>query len=140
MQTTAHRFHRQYADSIYEMIVVINIKYFVPGRQLGPSSTTPTYNDNRMKTCLLHENSCGQLQKGGGVKELGLGTNLLVTPLLVTFPPTEAEGSRESVLETAAVVYPGVCYAHLLPRDIAGEFTDDLSKLVLVFVFCRVAS
>jgi hypothetical protein len=29
--------------------------------------------------------------------------------------------------------YPGVRYAHLLPRDNDEEFTDDLWKLLLVF-------
>ncbi len=32
------------------------------------------------KTCLLHDTAtCGKLQKAGGVKELGLGTNLSLT-------------------------------------------------------------
>ncbi len=43
-----------------------------------------------MKTCLLHDNTCGQLQTTVKDKELGLGTNLLVTGLFIIMSPTDA--------------------------------------------------
>ena len=68
--------------------------------------------------------------KGRWRKELRLGTNQLVTILLVTLSPLRNSGSKAGSLN-----YFNVCYARMLPRDNAGVFTDVLSKLFLVFVF-----
>jgi hypothetical protein len=64
-----------------------------------------------LKTCLLHDTPCGQLN----FKRLYFGRN---------------SGSNAGTPN-----YFGVCYAFLLPRDNAGVFTDVLSKLFLLFVF-----
>jgi hypothetical protein len=46
---------------------------------------------------LLHDNTCGQLQTTVKDKELGLGTNLLVTGFFIIMSPTDA-GVQVSVL------------------------------------------
>ncbi len=56
--------------------------------------------------------------KGRWRKELRLGTNQLVTILLVTLSPLRNSGSKAGSLN-----YFNVCYARMLPRDNAGVFT-----------------
>ncbi len=67
-----------------------------------------------MKTCLLNDTTYGHLQ-GDDVKEL--------------------KDFFICLYYAGSLGYPNVCYPLLLPRNIAGEFTDDLSKLFNVFVF-----
>jgi hypothetical protein len=80
-----------------------------------------------MKTCLLPDNTCGQLQSTVRYKEIGLGTNLLVTKLFLIMSPTDAGvqggGRRERSSRFG--------YSRPQRTDICCR----ISKLSLVFVF-----
>jgi len=62
-------------------------------------------------TCLLHDPACSQLK-------------CLYLHLVETVSGNA--GSPD---------YPGVCYAHLLPRDIPGELTDEIAPRLCLSTF-----